>query len=175
MIQVNGKHYEVVKDYKNGWNPEAFKQRYSDVLERYDYIIGDWGYNQLRLKGFYKDTHPKATRDTAVSGITDYINEYCNFGCAYFVLQKVKEASSKETDKESGGKTVQQDQSKNPASADPARESGPRKNQGKEGQGKEALVKEPVRDQDKNMSKERPASVNTEDAKVSEKNKTVPE
>ncbi|USB32572.1 YutD family protein [Paenibacillus sp. YPG26] len=92
MIQVNGKSYEVIQENRNGWDPEAFKQRYSDVLERYDYIIGDWGYNQLRLKGFYRDNHPKVNKDSSISGIMDYINEYCNFGCPYFVLQRVKEA-----------------------------------------------------------------------------------
>ncbi|MNI59969.1 hypothetical protein D3C73_1151550 [compost metagenome] len=61
------------------------------MLDRYDYIIGDWGYSQLRLKGFYRDNHPKVNRDTAISGMVDYINEYCNFGCAYFVLHKLKE------------------------------------------------------------------------------------
>ncbi len=78
-------------DHKDGWNPEAFRGRYSEVLDRYDYIIGDWGYSQLRLKGFFRDNHPKVNRDTAISGMVDYINEYCNFGCAYFVLHKLKE------------------------------------------------------------------------------------
>ena len=91
MIYIGNKGYELVQDNKNGWNPEAFKQRYSEVLDRYDYIVGDWGYNQLRLKGFYKDNHPKVTRDSAISGMADYVNEYCNFGCAYFILQKTKE------------------------------------------------------------------------------------
>ncbi|WP_068700698.1 YutD family protein [Paenibacillus yonginensis] len=91
FVQIGNKSYELIQDNRNGWNPEAFKQRYSEVLERYDYIVGDWGYNQLRLKGFYRDNHPKANRDTAISGVIDYINEYCNFGCAYFVLQKTKE------------------------------------------------------------------------------------
>lgn len=91
MILAGGKHYEILKDHKDGWNPEAFRDRYSDVLERYDYIIGDWGYSQLRLKGFYRDNHPKATKESAISSMVDYINEYCNFGCAYFVLQKTRE------------------------------------------------------------------------------------
>ena len=67
---------------------EAFRERFSDVLERYDYVVGDWGYNQLRLKGFFRDNHPKVTRDSAFSCMVDYINEYCNFGCAYFVLHE---------------------------------------------------------------------------------------
>lgn len=79
-------------NHKEGWNPEGFRGRYSEVLDRYDYIVGDWGYSQLRLKGFYRDNHPKANRDTVISGLIDYINEYCNFGCAYFVLRKMKDA-----------------------------------------------------------------------------------
>lgn len=101
MIQIGGKTYELIQNYKDAWDVEAFKQRYSEVLDRYDYIIGDWGYEKLRLKGFLSDNHPKVTRETAYSGITDYINEYCNFGCKYFVLQKSKDNSgAKEQTKE---------------------------------------------------------------------------
>ncbi len=88
MIHVGGKVYEMILEHKNGWNEEAFKARYSEVLERYDYIMGDWGYNQLRLKGFYKDNNPRATKETEIAGFTDYLHEYCNFGCAYFVLER---------------------------------------------------------------------------------------
>ncbi|ADM71738.1 hypothetical protein GMA19_03952 [Paenibacillus polymyxa E681] len=95
MFQIGGKNYELLQDHKNGWNPEAFRDRYSEVLDRYDYIIGDWGYNQLRLKGFYRDGHPKANKDTSIMVLDDYINEYCNFGCAYFVLQKSRELVNK--------------------------------------------------------------------------------
>ncbi|MEC0182143.1 DUF1027 domain-containing protein [Paenibacillus peoriae] len=95
MFQIGGKNYEVLQDHKNGWNPEAFRDRYSEVLDRYDYIIGDWGYNQLRLKGFYREGHPKANKDTSIVVLDDYINEYCNFGCAYFVLQKSREVLNK--------------------------------------------------------------------------------
>ncbi|QSF44335.1 YutD family protein [Paenibacillus tianjinensis] len=100
MIVIGGKGYELMLDHKDGWNPEAFRGRYSEVLDRYDYIIGDWGYSQLRLKGFYRDNHPKVNRDTAISGMVDYINEYCNFGCAYFVLHKLKELPKEGTFKD---------------------------------------------------------------------------
>ncbi len=95
MIHIAGKTYELIKNHKNGWNAEAFRDRYSDVLERYDYIVGDWGYNQLRLKGFFRDGHPRATKDTTVHAIEDYLHEYCNFGCAYFVVEKVKNGADK--------------------------------------------------------------------------------
>ena len=62
--------------------------RYSDVLLKYDYILGDWGYGQLRLKGFFDDRNQKSTYETKISTLQDYLYEYCNFGCAYFVLKK---------------------------------------------------------------------------------------
>ncbi|MFS0723463.1 YutD family protein [Paenibacillus sp. 1P07SE] len=96
MIHIGGRTFELVHEHKTAWNAEAFRDRYSDVLERYDFIIGDWGYGQLRLKGFFRDSHPKATKDSSFSFMSDYINEYCNFGCAYFVLQK--SATSKKSD-----------------------------------------------------------------------------
>lgn len=97
LIHIGGKCYELIHENRNGWNAEMFRDRFSEVLERYDYIVGDWGYNQLRLKGFFRDNNSKATKDTAFSSMTDYINEYCNFGCAYFVLERVG-AAAKEPD-----------------------------------------------------------------------------
>jgi uncharacterized protein YutD len=92
MIQIQGTLYEVVQDVRNGWNPEAFKERYSEVLSKYDYIVGDWGYSQLRLRGFYDDQNKKAKAsfDAKISTLDEYIQEYCNFGCAYFVVKKCK-------------------------------------------------------------------------------------
>ncbi|UHA74658.1 YutD family protein [Paenibacillus sp. 481] len=89
MIHIGGKMYDLVHEHRTAWNPEAFRDRYSEVLERYDYILGDWGYSQLRLKGFFKDNHPKSTKESSFSSVMDYVNEYCNFGCAYFILEKV--------------------------------------------------------------------------------------
>jgi uncharacterized protein YutD len=88
LIHIGGRTYEIVIDHRNAYNFEAFRDRYSEVLERYDYIVGDWGYNQLRLKGFFKESNQKSTRDTSVASLSDYLNEYCNFGCAYFVLER---------------------------------------------------------------------------------------
>jgi uncharacterized protein YutD len=90
MICVLNQCFELVKEERNGFNEEAFKERYSDILNKYDFIVGDWGYNQLRLRGFFDDQNQKASFDTKISTLDEYIFEYCNFGCAYFVLKKVK-------------------------------------------------------------------------------------
>lgn len=93
MIQINDKTYQLTLEHKEGWNPDAFKERYSDVLDRYDYIVGDWGYSQLRLKGFFKENSSKANKDTNIISLQDYLNEYCNFGCAYFVIERSQNVS----------------------------------------------------------------------------------
>lgn len=91
MIEIDNQVYEVVQDIRQGWNEQAFRERYSEVLAKYDYIVGDWGYNQLRLRGFFEDSNKKASFDNKISTLDEYIHEYCNFGCAYFVLEKVED------------------------------------------------------------------------------------
>jgi uncharacterized protein YutD len=93
VIRVQDQVYELVEENKNGFNQEVFKERYSDILSKFDYIVGDWGYGQLRLKGLFEDTNRKAPFDARISFLDEYLMEYCNFGCAYFVLKKVKQAS----------------------------------------------------------------------------------
>lgn len=88
MIILENTTYEIVKEFRDGFNEEALNDRFSEVLLKYDYILGDWGYGQLRLKGFFEDRNSKSTYETKISTVQDYIYEYCNFGCAYFILKK---------------------------------------------------------------------------------------
>lgn len=99
LIQVGNQFYELVEDVKGGYNEEVFIERYSEILNKYDFIVGDWGYSQLRLRGFYDDRNARSTYDTKISTLQEYMLEYCNFGCSYFVLKKVvkpKENPSRE-------------------------------------------------------------------------------
>jgi len=88
-IDVDGRTYQLIEDYRSGFNKKEFVERYSDILSKYDFIVGDWGYNQLRLKGFFDDQNTKANFDTKASVIDDYLYEYCNFGCAYFIVKRI--------------------------------------------------------------------------------------
>ncbi|MCC8989759.1 MAG: DUF1027 domain-containing protein, partial [Staphylococcus sp.] len=81
MIKVEQQYFELIEDYRACFDEEIFANRYSDILDKYDYVVGDFGYDQLRLKGFYKDTNKKAEISKRFSSIQDYILEYCNFGC----------------------------------------------------------------------------------------------
>lgn len=83
---LNNHPYELVKEYRDGFNGAELAKRYSNILSKYDYIVGDWGYGQLRLKGFYAKGNPRYSPEQGVDTIEDYLYEDCNFGCAYFVI-----------------------------------------------------------------------------------------
>ncbi|SFJ40835.1 Uncharacterized protein YutD [Halobacillus dabanensis] len=91
MIELSGKTYDILEDFQEGFQQEEVESRFSDILNKYDFIVGDWGYGQLRLKGFYDDQNSKATFDTKISTLEDYLYEYCNFGCSYFVLKRIRQ------------------------------------------------------------------------------------
>lgn len=95
MIKVDQHYFELTENYRECFNEEQFIARYSDILDKYDYIVGDYGYDQLRLKGFYKDSNKKAEMSKRFSNIQDYIFEYCNFGCPYFVLRHLSKQEVK--------------------------------------------------------------------------------
>ncbi|MGG0643306.1 YutD family protein [Sporosarcina gallistercoris] len=88
LITLDQYEFEIIVNFREGFDSEALMSRYSEILLKYDYILGDWGYGQLRLKGFFDDRNAKATYETKISTLQDYLYEYCNFGCAHFILKK---------------------------------------------------------------------------------------
>lgn len=89
-VRISNHPYKIIDNYRDGFDREKFAERYSDVLKKYDYIVGDWGYDQLRLKGFFNKNYSQAKMDQRIENVEDYLLEYCNFGCAYFVLENLK-------------------------------------------------------------------------------------
>ncbi|MGT2833296.1 YutD-like domain-containing protein [Streptococcus halotolerans] len=79
-------HFKLVQNNKDAFNSETFGQRFSEILLKYDYLVGDWASDQLRIKGFFRDNH-NVRRSSRLSRIDDYLKEYCAFGCAYFILE----------------------------------------------------------------------------------------
>lgn len=95
QVSINNHLYGLVYNHREGFDLETFQERYSDVLHRYDYIVGDWGFEQLRLRGFFDNDNKRAFADQKIATLQDYLYEYCNFGCRYFVLEKVEKKKEK--------------------------------------------------------------------------------
>ncbi len=85
-VKSDGIDLLILENEKEAFDVTTFSQRFSEILLKYDYIVGDFGNEQLRLKGFYKDSDG-VKRGNRISRLEDYIKEYCNFGCAYFILE----------------------------------------------------------------------------------------
>lgn len=93
FLSIEGAKYKLQKNYQNAFDLAQFKERYTDLFEKFDYIVGDLGYDKLRLRGFYYDDTKGVPLDMRISSLEDYLIEYCNFGCAYFVLERQDEKS----------------------------------------------------------------------------------
>ena len=89
LITINSRRYQVAVNHKGAVDTTRIGERYDEILGKYDFIVGDWGYEQLRLKGFYADTNHQADPDQRIGHVQDYLLEFCNFGCAYFILERI--------------------------------------------------------------------------------------
>ena len=87
-IKTEKFEYEIIKDNRDSFNKEDFLNRYTDYFEPYDFIVGDYAYGKLRLKGFYEDKNPKSNNINKYSNIDKYIEENCAYGCKYFIAKK---------------------------------------------------------------------------------------
>lgn len=94
----SGVEYKLIEEYKDAFDLEMMEERYTDYLLKYDYIVGDIAYEKLRLRGFYEDHRKGVPIDMKISNLEDYLIEYCSFGAAYFVFERV---DKKEEDPES--------------------------------------------------------------------------
>lgn len=81
--------YKVYKDYKNGYDEESLKNKYTDYFYEYDFILGDWSYGKLRLKGFCKEGNKKLNNINNFNNVDDYIKNHCSYDCRYFIIEKV--------------------------------------------------------------------------------------
>ena len=88
-IELNGKKYKVIKNYRDGFEEEPVIEKTTDYFIDFDYILGDWAYGKLRLKGFYKNTNKKVKEMNNYDNIDNYIRENCAFDCKYFILEKI--------------------------------------------------------------------------------------
>lgn len=121
-LLIGTRQYKLVVDYREGFDPQKLGERYSEVLARYDYIVGDWGYEQLRLKGFFDKDNRKALPDQRIDMLEDYLYEYCNFGCAYFVIQRIGGKKEKSTTRRRKKKPAAQSNQTRPAHIDEKQE-----------------------------------------------------
>lgn len=83
--QINEHPYELMVNYRDAFDRSELSDRFNTYFSRYDYLVGDWGFGQLRLRGFYDDKRNVAG-ELKIGALEDYLTEACNTGCPYFVM-----------------------------------------------------------------------------------------
>jgi len=89
QLTIDGRPYDLLVNFHDGFDVQKLEERFSEILTKYDYIVGDMGFEQLRLHGFYQSNSKKGLPSQNIDRLQDYLFEYCNFGCAYFVLHNL--------------------------------------------------------------------------------------
>ncbi|MCR5565169.1 MAG: YutD family protein [Gammaproteobacteria bacterium] len=78
MVETNKGLFEIIKDDKKVFVINEFEDKFVEYLTKYEYIVGDYSNNILRLKGFDKKN---------AKFIPDYINEFCALDQQYYILR----------------------------------------------------------------------------------------
>lgn len=89
MISINDNNYEIIKNEREALNMEILREKLTDYFDEYDYIVGDWAYGKLRLKGFNDKNNKNYNQINDASKIETYIKDYCAYGCKYFIIKRI--------------------------------------------------------------------------------------
>ncbi len=81
-------NYELINNYKDGFDKATVESLITDYFKDYDYIVGDWSYGHLRLKGFCDKENKMFKKINNIDNLNTYIKENCAYDCRYFVLKK---------------------------------------------------------------------------------------
>lgn len=89
IVTINNNDYQLIENYKDGYDDTEFKDKMTDYFDDYDYVVGDWAYGKLRLKGFYDPKNSKVKDLNNFNKVKDYLQHNCAYGCKYFIVKKV--------------------------------------------------------------------------------------
>lgn len=87
-IILNDTKYELITNVKDGYDYDEVKSKATDYFLPFDYIVGDWAYGKLRLKGFNDKKNKNYKKINDIENLENYIKNNCAFDCRYFVLKK---------------------------------------------------------------------------------------
>lgn len=84
LLRLGKNNYEIIKNNKNCVVEDELKSLFTEYFEVYDYVLGDYSYGKLRLKGFYESNNKNVKKINDIR----YLKDYCAYECSYFLLKK---------------------------------------------------------------------------------------
>ena len=88
LYKINELTYELIENYKDGFSYEEVLNKATDYFNDFDYIVGDWSYGKLRLKGFFDSKNSKCKKINDIAMLDFYIANNCAYGCKWFSIKK---------------------------------------------------------------------------------------
>ena len=89
-ITINDIEYEVIEDVKEALDKEVLAEKLTDYFNEYDYVVGDWAYGKLRLKGFYDSKNKNCKKFNDIANLKDYLANRCAYDCKWFEIKRIK-------------------------------------------------------------------------------------
>ncbi len=84
--------YEIINDEFNSFDLQEVEGLITDYFVPFDYVLGDYSYGRLRLKGFYDAKSKKVTEINNFNNLDNYLSNFCSYKCKYFVIKKIKKS-----------------------------------------------------------------------------------
>lgn len=94
-ITINNQKYLIKKNERDALDNADLEEKVTDYYNEYDYIVGDWAYGKLRLKGFNNKNNKNYKSINDVKNVDDYIANCCAYGCRWFMLEKINNSLEK--------------------------------------------------------------------------------
>ena len=91
-IILENNEYELIEDNGDCFSENEIREKYTDYFYDFDYILGDYAYNKLRLKGFCEKNNKRYNKINDYSTKDEYLKKLCAYKCKFFVLKKVKKS-----------------------------------------------------------------------------------
>lgn len=89
IYKLNDMDYELIENYKDCFNYQLVEEKATDYFNAFDYILGDYSYDKLRLKGFCNKDNKNFKSYNDFEKYKIYLKEECAYDCGYFILKKI--------------------------------------------------------------------------------------
>ncbi len=88
-VKINDKEYEIISTSEDAIDIEVLKTKITEYYDNFDYIVGDWAYGKVRLKGFYDSKNPHCKPMNDINRLNEYLENNCAYGCKWFQLKRI--------------------------------------------------------------------------------------
>lgn len=89
-INILNNKYDVLNTKTKEIKEEDIKNYFTEYFLDFDYVIGDYYGDRLRLKGFYDKDNKKVKKYNNFENKDSYLKENIEEGANYFILRKQK-------------------------------------------------------------------------------------